>query len=76
MADEIQDDPKALERATFFSNLIKSGEAWPEKEWDEARQAYLQSKVVQFAKQPAPKRTKDMLTRIIEAKQVKPSQFT
>jgi len=36
----------------------------------------LQSKVVQFAKQPAPKRTKDMLTRIIEAKQVKPSQFT
>ena len=40
MADEIQDDPKALERATFFSNLIKSGEAWPEKEWDEARQAY------------------------------------
>ena len=34
------DDPKALRLARFFSQLIRSGEAWPEEEWDKAREAY------------------------------------
>lgn len=40
MADETHDDPKAVEQAQFFMDLIKSGEAWPEDEWDRARVAY------------------------------------
>ena len=39
MPDEIQ-DPRALRQAQFFMDLIKSGEVWPEDEWDKAREAY------------------------------------
>ena len=39
MPDENQ-DPKLLRQAQFFMDLIKSGEVWPEDEWDKAREAY------------------------------------